>query len=62
MIIFALPSLPDLHAQTAWIIISAVINSEKPITRKKLNAFHYSRLFIRIALQIKLIRLLSMSI
>jgi len=56
MVIFTLPSLPELHAQTTWIIISALNSSEKLIAWKKLNAFHYSRLFIRIALQIRLTR------
>ena len=42
MVIFTLPILTGLHDQTAWIIISALINSKKPIAWKKLNAFHYS--------------------
>ena len=53
MVIFTLLTLPGLHAKTAWIIVSALINSKKPIVWKKVNAFHYSRLFIRIAFQIK---------
>jgi len=31
-------NLPGLHAQTAWIIISALINPKKPIAWKKNNA------------------------
>jgi len=31
MVIFTLWSLPGLHAHTAWTIISALINSKKPI-------------------------------
>jgi len=54
-------SLPDLHAHTAWIIFSALINSKMPIA----NAFHYFMLFmlfIRIAFQIKLTRWVSVYI
>jgi len=54
MVIFTLRNLTGLHAQTAWIIISALINSKKSIAWKKLNEFHYFMLFIRIAFQIKL--------
>ena len=42
LVIFTIPSLTGLHDQTAWIIISALINPEKPVAWKKLNAFHYS--------------------
>jgi len=59
MVIFTLWSLPGLHAHIAWIIISTLINSKKPIVWKKLNAFHYFMLFIRIAFQIKLTQQLS---
>jgi len=54
MVIFTLRSLPGLQAHTTWIIISTLINSKKPIAWKKLNAFHYFILFIRIAFQTKL--------
>jgi len=52
MVISTLWSLPGLHAHAAWIIISALINSRKPIAWKKLNALHYFMLSIRIAFQI----------
>jgi len=52
MVISTLWSLPGLHAYAAWIIISALINSRKPIAWKKLNALHYFMLSIRIAFQI----------
>jgi len=56
MVIFTLRSLPGLHAHTAWIIIKALINSKQAIAWKKLNAFHYFMVFIRIAFQIRLTR------
>jgi len=37
MAMFTLPSLPDLHAQTVWIITSVLINTKKPIAWKKLH-------------------------
>jgi len=40
MVIFIIPILPGLHAQTTWIIISALINTKKA-WKKTLNAFHY---------------------
>jgi len=49
MVIFTVQNLPGLHAHTTWITISALINSKKPIAWKKLSAFHYFMLFIRIA-------------
>ena len=49
MVIFTLSSLPGLHAQTACIIISSLTNTIKPTGWKKVSAFHYFMLFIRIA-------------
>jgi len=43
MVIFTLWSLPGLHAHSAWIIISALINSKKSIAWKKtqrISLFH----------------------
>jgi len=54
MVIFTLSNLPGLHAQTHWKIISALINTKK--AWKKLKAFHYFMLFIRIEFQTKLTR------
>ena len=43
MVICMLWSLTGLHAHTAWIIISALISSKKPVTWKKtqrISLFH----------------------
>jgi len=42
MVTFALSSLPGLHAQTAWITISALINIKKPLAwkRQPISLFH----------------------
>jgi len=43
LVIFTLPSMPDLNAHTAWIIISALITSKKSIAWKKtqrISLFH----------------------
>jgi len=52
-VIFTLPRLPGLHAQIAWIIIAALINTKKSIILKKLKAFDYFMLFITVAFQTK---------
>jgi len=50
MVIFTLWSTPGLHAHTAWIIISALSNSKKPIAWKKsqrillFHAIHQDRI------------------
>ena len=35
MVMFTLPSFPGISAQTAWITISALINTKKPIAWNK---------------------------
>ena len=40
MVIFTPQSLPGLYAQTAWIIISGLIKSKKPIAWK--NSMHFT--------------------